>query len=198
MYKPQRYSSLKRQHHRHGSWAIWDTANPRDTSIIDREIGSLKSTYVLIGLNISKRKPKNWGNFHGGKHDRKLMYACNNTRLRGVYLTDLFKNVSEVSAHKLSSRLTEKKIAGDVAFFRKEMTDIGITSRTVFVVFGKEAKRMYQRHFAKHFKNSVIYNEHYSRFKRTDEDWVQRFWRSLKMYGHRFDDIRKQYKRQKN
>ena len=105
MYTTNEYEKLSMEYGPCSSWAIWDENDQNDTSVIDESVAQLNTRYVFVGLNISKdlKKPS-WSNFHGGQHDRKLMYACNNdTKLRGSYLTDIFKYHANANAREVES-----------------------------------------------------------------------------------------------
>ena len=111
MYSTSEYTYLKEKYGGYASWAIWDYQNQRDTFVIDKNVAQLSSWYVFAALNISKElRDEPWANFRFGKHDRKLKYACNDTALRGAYLTDLFKGIPEPKAFRISSILTLEKI----------------------------------------------------------------------------------------
>ena len=90
------FERLTEKHGAYGGWAIWNyTRNRREENSvkpIDENLIHLNNKYIIIGLNISS-PVETWTNFRGGKHDRKLKYAFNNTKVRGSYMTDLFKGI---------------------------------------------------------------------------------------------------------
>lgn len=190
MYTLDEYNALKTKYGAYSSWAIWDYQKESETSIIDKNYVDIGADYILLGLNISAALGKEpWVNFHGGKHDRKLKYACNDTKLRGSYITDLFKDLPEAKSNKLNDQLTEKIIKENVKFFNQEMSDVKVNSNSQFVVFGKQDSRIAQifnKYFNQEYKNPIIYHYHYSYYGITDEVWVQGLWDKL--------DIKADYK----
>ncbi|MFZ0925944.1 MAG: hypothetical protein WCE82_09040 [Halobacteriota archaeon] len=84
----------------------------------------------------------------GWKNGRRLKYACNNiATLRGSYLTHLFKGIKEANAAKVRDNLTREVVNKNVSCFLKEITDIGTTKKTVYVVLGAEAEKQFRKHF---------------------------------------------------
>ena len=201
MYTKKEYNYLKKKYGQYSSWAIWNCdedkkchiSKQRDTALIDTHCRELHTRYVFLGLNIaSPLKEAPWSNFHGGKNDRKLVYACNNNKkLRGAYLTDIFKGIPTTRATQL-----ERKIKGDpkiiqkhVDLFNKEMADIKVTRDTVFIILGVEGSLVsdyFKNHFQKEQKVIGIKDSdrfknyyHYSCYKKSDEGWVNGLWNKL-------------------
>lgn len=183
MYTIDEYHFLKSKYGSYSSWAIWDSQRESDTSIIDKNIDKLQADYIFLGLNISASLGvDSWVNFHGGKHDRKLKYACNDTKLRGSYLTDLLKGIPEARSNKLMSQLTEEVINENVKTFNEEMNDVRINESSQFIVLGtqdSQIAQIFNRYFKQEYKNPVIYHYHYSYYGITDEVWVQGLWKKL-------------------
>lgn len=183
MYTDSKFLYLTEKHGKYGSWAIWDSKNENDVEVIYKNYKKLHSKYVIIGLNISQvlgRKP--WSNFRGGKHDRKLKYACNDTSLRGSYMTDLFKGINESKSNKIEEHLSIDVIRKNVKIFREEMEDIGITEKSVFILMGARSSKLYKyffKHFYNGFTNKVINCYHYAYFKLTDKEWTESFWKAI-------------------
>ena len=161
------------------SWAIWNEHNMSDLSVIENSVLEWHAKFILIGLNTSKdiqdRPP--WSNFHCGKHDRKLMKACNRGFLRGSYLTDLFKDDNTTTGLELKTKidLGQINIKEQVDRFSQEMNDVGVTTETKFVIFGNLANSLYKKHFLDYFDNVVIKARHYSDYSLSDEKWVKEF-----------------------
>lgn len=183
MYGLSEYNNLISKYGLYASWAIWNPEKPSDTAVIDKNIHQLHSTFVLLGLNVSRSLTNRpWSNFHDNSHARKLRYACNNTKLRGSYITDLFKDIVEPKSNNLRSVLTEGVIEENILFFDQEMRDIQITDDTRFVIFGTPTSllaRCFNDYFKKRYKHQVTYYYHYSYFVLTDEQWVNGFWKVL-------------------
>ena len=136
-----------------------------------------------MGLNIAKTLiDEKWINFHGGKHDRKLKYACSGNILAGSYLTDIFKGVSEAKSSKMVDLLTPEIIESNVNLFKQEMKDIGVDDNTVFIVCGVKGSILannFDRYFKLNFNNTVIYHYHYSYYGISDKKWVTSLWDKL-------------------
>lgn len=183
MYSIDDYNYLKAKYGSFSSWAIWDYQKESDVSIIDSNYDTLSTDYILLGLNISATLGQEaWVNFHGGKHDRKLKYACNDTKLRGSYITDLFKDLPEAKSNKLKDQLTEEIIKENVKIFNQEMEDIKIHDKSQFIILGtqnSQIAKVFNKYFNSKYKNTVIYQYHYSFYGITDEVWVQGLWRKL-------------------
>lgn len=183
MYNAGEYNYLVSKYGSYASWAIWNKEKPVDTEVISQNIDQLHSKYVLLGLNISRPLiDQHWSNFHDNSHARKLRYACNDTKLRGSYMTDMFKGIVQPSSANFRSLLTDKIIQDNVQFFNKEMKDIKITDDTQFIIFGTSTSLLAQcfnGYFKQGYKNNVIYYYHYSYFTLTDKQWVVGLWRKL-------------------
>jgi len=183
MYNIDEYNTLASKYGSYASWAIWDYEKSTDTEIINRNFEQLHSKFVLLGLNISRPlTSKPWANFHDNSHARKIKYACNDTLLRGSYITDLFKGVVEPQSAKFRNALTEKIISENVAFFNQEMRDIKMNDDTQFVVFGTPTSQIgqcFNSYFRQNNKNRIIYYYHYAYYTLTDKEWVMGFWKKL-------------------
>ena len=197
MYSIKKYKILTLKYGPCASWAIWDCKNEKSTSIIDQNFDQLHSRFIFLGLNISSQLTKDsWSNFHGGKHDRKLKYACNNNKLSGSYITDIFKNIPVSQSNKLESLLTDEIIRKNVILFNQEMKDIKINNETQFIIFGAEARRYFNKYFKQEYKNRIIYYCHYSYYGLTDKKWVNGFWKKINI-DQDFDLTIKNYQRLK-
>ncbi|MFC1625185.1 hypothetical protein ACFL15_02330 [Patescibacteria group bacterium] len=185
MYTLKEYIALTEKYGSSASWAIWDYKNEKDTSIIGQNRDQLHSRYILLGLNFSKETVTNkpWKNFHGGSiHDRKLKYACNDTELRGSFMTDIFRGIVETDSSKMKDIITDKIISKNVSFFNQEMMDIKINKESKFIVFGTPTSylaKCFNEYFKQGYTNNVIYHYHYSYYGITDEEWVKSLWEKL-------------------
>jgi hypothetical protein len=191
------YETLKNRYSNHSSWAIWNPLNESDATVIEENKDDLNSKHVLLALNISENLENTpWINFHGGKHDRKIKYACNNTQLRGCYITDLFKRIPEKNSASIDKHLDEKIIEINVELFKEEMSDIGLTENSKFIVFGKSGSKIanyFDKFFKPYFNNEVFYSYHYSYYGISDKEWVEAFWNTLD-YNYSFEEVIKVYK----
>jgi len=180
MYSKDEYKKLTLRYGSFASWAIWDYKNAYDTTIIDRNINDLHSKFILLGLNISRllRQPI-WSNFHDNTHARKLKYACNNTKIRGSYITDLFKDIPEPNAGNIDKVLTSRIINQNVILFNQEMEDIKINDKSTFIIFGNSVAKYFDKYFKKKYNNKAIFCQHYSYRMLKDKEWVMRFWEKI-------------------
>ncbi len=179
MISKSKFEEIKKSYGTFSTWAIWNDNNEADTEIIEQNISLLHTKWVLIGLNISK-PVKVWGNFRGGKHDRKLKAAFGNTNISGAYMTDLIKK-SEKSSTKIENDIKQGNlnIAKQVKSFVKELNFVGVNSKTKFIIFGDMARNLYDEYYEKHFpENKVYYLKHYSS-RGTDKVWVEKVWDRL-------------------
>lgn len=194
MYNLNEYKNIASNYGRYASWAIWDYDREIDTTIISQNYTKLHSKYILLGLNVSGLLNNiNWVNFHSGKHDRKIKYACNDTKLRGSYMTDIFKDLPEPNSNKIDVILTQKLIDQNVELFNKEMKDIKINNETKFIIFGKKAFEYFNLHFKKSYKNKIIFQRHYSS-RGTDKEWVESFWEKMNI-GNDYNSMIMNYKK---
>lgn len=195
MYSTDEYNALVSKYGLLSSWAVWDYKIESDLSIIDTNTNILNSKNVFLGLNISSSlKNIPWCNFHGGKHDRKLKYACNDTILRGSYITDLFKDIPEVQSAKIEKHITPEIVAKNIGFFDQEMSDVKANSNSKFIVLGKKAEFYYKEYFDQKITNNVLYYPHYSSTRDTDKKWVLGLWKELGIHED-FDLIFNKYKK---
>lgn len=198
MYRINEYKNLTAKYGSFASWAIWDYNDDSNTAIITQNSDQLNARYILLGLNISgplSNKP--WLNFHGGStHDRKLKFVCNDTTLRGSYMTDIFKGIEEVQAAQLANKLSEKIINENVNFFIQEMKDIKISDKSKFLLFGRHVEYYFNKYFRQYFRNDVIIHHHYSFYGITDKEWVESLWRKVNI-DHNFDLTINKYQRTK-
>jgi|ERR1019366_10516989 hypothetical protein len=194
------YLRLRRKYGDYSSWAIWNHEDEADPTIIDSHIEELNAKHVFIAYNASRKegylRVGHWANFRGWKHDRKLKYACNDTALRGSYLTDLFKGIKEANSNKVRDYLTPELVNKNVSCFIEEISDIGTTKKTVYVILGvrnSEIANQFREHFLDQMGDTnVIYYTHYSNFRLTDEEWVTGLWKELGITAD-YETIRQKY-----
>ncbi len=187
-YSLTEFNSLTKKHGSWSSWAIWEFEKSREkeknTEIISQNIASLNVRNIIIGLNISN-KVTTWGNFRGGKHDRKLKYAFNDSVIRGAYMTDLFR-INEKSSSVLKIYLSNnpKCVEENVFRFVSEMRDLNINSDTRFILLGTEDSvlgKYFKSEFQKYFNdNPLVFHRHYSS-RGTDKAWVESIWSALEI-----------------
>lgn len=147
MINKDKFFEIKEKYGTFTTWAVWNSENESDTKIIEDNISELHSNWILIGLNISK-PVKVWGNFRGGKHDRKLKKAFSNTYILGAYMTDLIKK-SEKSSNEIVKAIKQGtlNIKEHVKSFVEEVNFVGVNEKTKFIVFGDTARNLYDEHY---------------------------------------------------
>ena len=195
------YLQLCRKYGDYSSWAIWNHEDEADPKVIESHIEELNAKHVFIAYNASRKEGYighgPWANFRGWKHDRKLKYACNDTALRGSYLTDLFKGIEEANSGKVRDLLTDDLVNKNVSCLLEEILDIGTTDKTVYVVLGvyhSEIGKQFRKHFLDQMGDvNVIYYTHYSNFRLTDEEWVTGLWEKLGIDAS-YETIRQKYR----
>lgn len=193
MYNIDEYKNLTLKYGSYASWAIWDYKDESNSLIIDKYIEQLNSKFVFLGLNISRSLTnKPWINFHGGRNDRKIKYACNDNKLRGSYITDIFKDMPATIAIDLQNNLTDKDINKNVLIFNREMENIKINKSTHFILFGNLTAYYFNKYFKQNFTNKITNYFHYSR-RGTDRAWVTGLWKKLNI-NQNFDQTIKKYK----
>lgn len=173
------------------------TKTKKNTSVIRKHYEQLHSNYIFLGLNISgPLSGPPWCNFRNGKHDRKLKYACNDTELRGSYITDIFKYIEEPNSANLRTILTPEIIRENVDLFNQEMKDIGLKNESQFIVLGSPSSLLAQcfnDYFKQGYKNPIIYYYHYAYYRLTDKEWVTGIWKKLNL-THDFDLTLEKYR----
>lgn len=176
------FEDLERKYALCASWAIWNGDDPRDPSVIRRDLGSLKSSVVMVALNVSGTIGGSWQNFHSRDHARKLIYAFNHSPYRGAYMTDLVKGEIDPNSASLSRRLRSRDIDVNehVRSFRREMDDVGAKDESLFILFGHRAARLFGHHLGAEYPN-YVYCPHYSMYGKgyTDAGWVAKTWHIL-------------------
>ncbi len=195
------YVRLRQKYGDCSSWAIWNYEDEADPTIIESHIEELNAKHVFIAYNASRKEGYvghgPWANFRGWKHDRKLKYACNDTTLRGSYLTDLFKGIKEANSTKVRDYLTPEVVNENVSLFLEEILDIGTTKETVYVILGvyhSEIGKQLREHFLDQLGDiNAKYYTHYSNYRLTDEQWVTGLWEELGISAN-YETIRQKYK----
>lgn len=195
MYSTNEYKNLTSKYGSYSSWAIWDQRDEKDTSVISKNNEKLHSNFIFLALNVSGLGVKDWSNFHGGSiHDRKLKYACNDNKLRGSYITDIFKDIVEPISLKVKNILNAKIIEKNITFFNQEMKDIKINNDSIFIILGTQKSlisQYFNKYFKQGYKNQVIYHYHHSYYGLKDKEWVQSLWEKLNISQDFYSTVQK-------
>jgi hypothetical protein len=170
------FSDLAKKYGDHASWAVWNPHHLRDTQVISENLYCLKTSVIMVGLNISASLQQHWSNFHAGRHDRKLMYAFNDSPYRGAYMTDIIKGEIEAKSERLKERIQEGQVdvQKHIAAFHSEMDDLAVNKQALFILFGGDVKRLFVERLAGVYTNYAAC-PHYSR-RGTDAEWVEASW----------------------
>ena len=96
-------------------------------------------------------------------------------------MTDLLKKI-EVDSKNISEYLlnpdNSENINTQKEFFQKELQDIGVTEKTLFILVG----RVVQKHFNEFTDNkyqSTVSLRHYSDYRLTKEQWINEAWKII-------------------
>src|SRR5438105_4020841 len=144
------FEQLENKYAQHASWAVWNSRDLEDTSVIRENLRDLKTSVVMVALNISRELPSAWRNFHSRDHARKLMYAFNQSPYRGAYMTDIIKAYVEPSSARLQKQLVSGQlhVLSHVETFYDEMKDLGANNHTLFILFGGDVTKLFNEYVA--------------------------------------------------
>jgi hypothetical protein len=79
-------------------------------------------------------------------------------------------------------KLTPEIIDKNIQVFSQEMKDVKLSGNSKFIIFGTPDSfiaKCFNQYFRQDFQNEVIYHYHYSYYKLTDKQWVERLWKKL-------------------
>ena len=176
------FEQLERKYAQHAAGRFGMATIWTDTNVIRQNLQDLKTSVVMVALNISAALPSQWRNFHSRDHARKLMYAFNQSPYRGAYMTDLIKAYVEPSSARLQKQLSSGHVnlASHVKSFHEEMKDLGANDHTLFILFGGQVTKLFNTHLAETYPNRISC-PHYSMYGRgyTDAQWVEKVWSLL-------------------
>lgn len=168
------------------SWAVWAEAgkNPKDNiddlSVLNPNenptlLEVLHGYSILLGLNISRRIQRPFGNFHDSRpmaNDFKIRYALKGTSYWGSYMTDIIKDFEEKASGKMMSFLRKNKDF-EQDNVRKLVEEIKVLDfpNPVLVTFGKDAEIIARRNLCGEFE--IIPVPHYANYI-SKEDYRER------------------------
>ena len=167
------YEEKKKKYGHMSSWAIWqkrDTTKKEkfgmeDISFFDNpESLQLNPNYILVGLNISRKIERLFGNFHpehSTAHDYKTRYAVEGTIFDGAYMTDIIKDFEEVISGTVMKYLRENPEfeKDNIISFEEELKYIGAT-KPVIIAFGNDCYKILNRNLGD--KYNIYKVSHYS------------------------------------
>jgi hypothetical protein len=171
------YNKIKAKYGNISSWAIWTVEadnrsklgmgdisyfeNPSPTTL-----DLLNPNIILVGLNISEKIVRVFGNFHPDKtsaQDYKTRFALHGTMFWGAYMTDIIKSYEEKISGNLMKYLSKNKDfeQQNIKTFEQELMDIG-SQNTIIVAFGNDSYNILKRNFKDKYKIHKV--PHYSSF----------------------------------
>jgi hypothetical protein len=143
------YIKLKYGHM--SSFGIWKDKNIKEKSNMDvllfeDKINKLNVNIILVGLNISKKIDRPFGNFHPNystAHDYKIRYAIKDTIIEGAYMTDIIKDFEEKVSEKLIKYLKNNPtfLQENILSFENELNDID-SKNPILIAFGNECYKI--------------------------------------------------------
>ncbi len=145
------------------SWGIWND-KVSDLSIFDN-IDELKinNKCILVGLNISKKIDKPFGNFHSGRNDYKLKYALKDTILWGSYITDIIKDYAQKISGKVMKYVKDNPdfLEENINSFENEISEIN-NEKPILIAMGNDVYKLLKENLKDDY---IIYKvTHYSAF----------------------------------
>jgi hypothetical protein len=183
----QSYNTIKEKYGNISSWAIWSEhdnmrsklgmdeisffENPTQTTL-----NTLNPNIVLVGLNISEKIARVFGNFHPDKtsaQDYKTRFALHGTMFWGAYMTDIIKSYEEKISGNLMKYLSKHKDfeKENIKLFEQELIDIG-SQNTIIIAFGNDSYNILKRNLKNMGSSPCKYKiykvPHYSAFIQLD------------------------------
>lgn len=171
------YNIIKEKYGNISSWAIWEIYNDnRNKNKIDNIdffinptpsfLNILNPNIVLVGLNISEKIERTFGNFHPIKtsaQDYKTRFALYNTMFWGAYMTDIIKSYEEkISGNLIINKIFEKE---NIKLFEQELLDIG-SKNPIIIAFGNDSYKILKRNLKDKYKIYKV--PHYSSYIKLD------------------------------
>ena len=177
----QSYNKIKEKYGNISSWAIWsEQPNIKskigmgDISFFENPtevtLNLLNPHIILVGLNISEKIERVFGNFHPDKisaQDYKTRFALQGTMFWGAYMTDIIKSYEEKISCNLMKYLSKNKEfeKENIKVFEQELIDIG-SQNTIIVAFGNDSYNILKRNLKD--KYNIYKVPHYSAFIQLD------------------------------
>lgn len=174
------YNKIKEKYGNTSSWALWTKDDNRSKSGMEdisffenpseTTLNLLNPNIILVGLNISEKIGRIFGNFHPEKttaQDYKTRFAIQGTIFWGAYMTDIIKSYEEKISGNLMKYLSKNKNfeKQNVKLFEEELIDIG-SQHTIIVAFGNDTYSILKRNLEDKYKIYKV--PHYSAFIQLD------------------------------
>ena len=167
----EKFEEIKIKYGNMSSWAIWkekdikEKSNIGDLSIFDNFTNlKLNPNIIFVGLNISQKISKLFGNFHSEStksHDYKIRYALQNTQLWGGYMTDIITDFEEKVSCNLMKYINNNQIflQENIKSFEEELQTIGSVN-PILIAFGNDCYKILHTNLQNKYKIFKI--SHYS------------------------------------
>lgn len=173
------FHRIKQRYGRSSSFAVWSCADADNSQGVDdlslfdinnstETLESLKTEYILLGLNISRSViASDFANFHDGRRyskDYKLRFALRGSPLWGSYMTDVFKDIEMVDSADFERymRAHPEIEKAQIEELRAEISEVtGQTTPKLFGL-GSAATKYLRKHFSNDFE--VYQLMHYSHY----------------------------------
>jgi hypothetical protein len=167
----ENFLSIKSKYGHMASWAIWANKNIKEKSNIDDisfldNIKNIKlnNNIILVGLNISEKIKRPFGNFHSENpfaHDYKIRYALKDTIIWGAYMTDIIKDFEEKVSNNLMKYLRDNPefLKENINSFEDELKYIG-SDKPILIAFGNDCYKILNSNLKE--KYSIYKVSHYS------------------------------------
>lgn len=157
MINKEDYEYLRTLYGGYSSWMVWEEPlegkpksniekmDPFKSSTIRKE---LRTEYVFVGLNASRKLEGDWQNFHSAsryQNDYKLRYAFNHSRFLGSYITDVIKGIENPNSGQIMKKVSsgEIKIEEHIKALEDE---IRVLRPKYIISIGKDADKLLKKH----------------------------------------------------
>jgi hypothetical protein len=173
----ERFEVIRERHGHYASWAVWAEQgkkpkdNIADLTVFDPQINPallqiLCSSVVFLGLNISRRVERTFGNFHDARPmatDFKIRAALHGTRLWGSYMTDIIKDFEQKASGEVMKYLKSNPIfeQQNIELLRQEISDLN-AEQPMLVAFGRDAEKIARRNLDTEYE--IVGIPHYAKF----------------------------------
>jgi hypothetical protein len=187
----EKFLEIRKRFGHFASWAVWAEEGDRpkenvdDLTVLDPEqnpalLETLHGESIFLGLNISRRIERPFGNFHDPRPmatDFKIRSALRGTRYWGSYMTDIIKDFEEKASGKMMSFLKANKDfeLENIRRLREEIRVLGCAS-PLLVAFGKDAEATARRNLSREFE--IVRVPHYANYI-SKEDYRLQMWSIL-------------------
>jgi hypothetical protein len=172
----ERFLDIRERFGHFASWAVWAEEGDRpkdnmgDLSVLNPDqnpllLESLRGESIFLGLNISGRIERPFGNFHDPRPmatDFKIRNALRGTRYWGSYMTDIIKDFEEKASGRMMTFLGANRDfeLESIRKLREEIRALGVIS-PLLIAFGQDAESIARRNFRGEFE--IVRVPHYAK-----------------------------------